>query len=527
MTQAEQYVHPRRLHPLTMLYRGIVSLPGILIAFFTAVNRGEQIFTLLFVLFVGVFMLPGILLGYYYFRFHITRRDVVIERGVLSRTVRNIPIERIQNITVQQNFFQRLLGISRVHIETAGGRETEGVLEFVSTREAEEIRTVIRSIQHNQTETAPAAGSAEQEQTETAQGTTVFRPDEEETEAENLLFSMSFREVLLCGMFGFSFVFVAVIFTALQYVGVAPENIIRDLADQQLGFLRTLDVLTLWLVGIGVLLLAVLLSWITGILLTINRFYKFRLTLSGGRLHTQSGLLAVSKTTMPLKKLQMLIISSNPLTRCFGFRALELQTAGFGTKQKRPEVAVPLAKEERVLQLSQHILPFSYPEQFLPVSPLTIRRAVIRYSIGLVILAAAGSLLFSGAFWLLALLPLLYYLAVLRYRYRGYAVHPDVVLIRHGVWQRRVAVIPIAKIQTLSVSETIFQRRLHLATLHVDTAGSSSWNDASIVDLDRDDAHAIAAELMETFRAVRNAGRSNGTVLPPENTDLPDGPPEP
>lgn len=520
MTQAGQYSHPQRLHPLTMLYRGIVSLPGVLLALFTAVNRGEQMFTFLFLLLVVVFTLPGILLGYYYFRFHITSRDVVIEKGVLSRTTRNIPVERIQNITVQQNFFQRLLGIARVHIETAGGQETEGVLEFVSTREAESIRAIIRSIQNERTEPdtrQTPQPEGEQAEPATTPGSTVFRPDAEETEAESLLFSMSLKDVLLCGMFGFSFVFVAVIFTALQYIGIAPENLVKTLANEQINFLQTLDTTALWLFGTAVLLLAILLSWITGILLTMNRYYNFRLTLDGGKLHTQSGLLATAKTTMPLKKLQMLIIASNPLSRRFGFRALELQTAGFGTKQKRPEVAVPLAKEERVIQLAQKIRSFVYPESFHPVSTLTIRRAMIRYSITFLILVGAGSVWSVKVTWLLLLLPLLYYLAVLRYRYRGYVLQPDVAIIQHGFWRRRVAVIPIAKIQTIVISETFFQRRLHLATLHVDTAGSTSWGDASIVDMNREDAYTIMEELMASFRTVRSGQQTPATQRQPDS----------
>ncbi len=489
----------RRLHPLTMLYRGIVSLPGILLGIITAVNRSEQTFTIILIIIFAIFALPGIVLGYYYFRFAITPRELVIHKGVLSRTTRNIPIERIQNIAVHQNFLQRILRIAKVQIETAGGQETEGELEFVSTAEADNIRRMIRSYQDTSQGTAGAAAAPGTE------SIPVLTPDAETQEASNLVFSMSARDVVLCGMFGFSFVFVAIIFTGMQYFGVSPEGLVESITDEQISYLRSLDEATLWLFGAVALFIAVVLSWVTGILLTLNRYYNFRLTLDDGKLYKQSGLLTLSKATIPLKKLQMLVITSNPLSRRFGFRALELQTAGFGTKQKGPEVAVPLAKKERVQELAAMVLPFSYPETFRPVSPLTIRRAMVRYSALVVIAATAGSLLLSpSAWWLLVILPLLYYPAVLRFRARGYTVDEQNIIVKQGVWRERIAVIPLRRIQTISVSETLFQRRLGLATLLVDTAATSSGADAAIIDIAADDARAIAGEVMAAFHASYN-----------------------
>lgn len=501
---SKHYDHLRRLHPITMLYRGIVSLPGLVFAFITGVNRSEQTYMLIVAILFGVFALPGIVLSYYYFRFAITPRELIIHKGIFSRTTRNIPIERVQNISVHQNFLQRLLRIAKVQIETAGGQETEGELEFVSVAEAENIRNIIRSYQS-------AAPDTQHSQPHEA---TIFTPTDIEQKADNLLFSMSVRDVLICGMFGFSFVFVAVIFTGLQYFGISPEGLVEKLTKEQITYLRSLDEATLWLFGTIALLIATALSWITGILLTLNRYYNFRLVLDDGKLHKQSGLLTLSKATIPLKKLQMLTITSNPLARRFGFRALELQTAGFGTKQRGPEVAVPLAKRERVIELARMVLPFTYPEAFRPVSPLTIRRAMVRYTATLIVLATLAATVFSvSAWWLILAIPALYYPAKLRWQARGYAIDRQNLIIRQGVWRERVTVIPLRRIQTLSISETLFQRRLGLATLSIDTAATAAVADASIVDIAPEEARAIATEITVAFHAYYNKAERSAAAV--------------
>lgn len=518
MTQPIQdYTHPHRLHPVSMVYRGIVSLPSLLLVLYTA-NKSEQIVSIIMAILWGCVVLPGVVLSYYYFQFSLTRRELIITRGVLSRTTRNIPVERIQNISIQQNFLQRLLGIARVHVETAGGADTEGVLEYIATAEAESIRQTIRSYQHEQQVAAvPNTTEESQPHGDVSKEATTAALDEEQ-----LLFSMSLRDVLLCGVFSFSLVFVALIFTGLQYMGIAPEEFMKSIANEQMQYMRTLDAVKLALYTAGGLLLAALLSWATGILLTLNRYYKFRLTLGNGRLHTRSGLITVVQSAIPIRKLQMLVVRATPLTRYFGFRSLDIQTAGLGVKNKRPEVAVPLAREQRVMQLAQFILPFDASQPLQPVSPRTIRRAMVRYSATLLLAVGVSSYFLPTAAWVLVLLPLLYYAAVLRFQHRGYSVHNGVVLVKQGFWRQRLAVIPIGKIQTVSVSASFFQRRLQLATLHIDTAASSSLDDASIVDIDADDARAIAIELMAAFRTVRT-GQSTSEhqqeVPPANNTD--------
>ncbi len=506
----EQFALPRRLHPLTMFYRGIVRAPGFLLALYYSMQRGDTWVLLVASLFYVFVALPSIILGYFYFQFRISPREVIIERGVFSRRTRNIPLDRIQNIETQQNFLQRLFGIARVYIETAGGAETEGVLEFVSVADAEAIRTTIREHQssaaHQPSTRADAAAPEENKDqlpheeapAETADAAAETGP----TATERLLYAMSPRRVLSYGMLRLSLWFIAVIFSALQYVNVAPDRLAEEFARSQVESLRAADTTILLLQGIGFIFLVLFLSWLSGILFAYNKYHGFRLSLANNNLHKQHGLFNISKGSIPLKKLQMMVITSNPLMRRFDFRGLQIQTAGFAGAKRGAEVAVPLAKSDETVVLAQEIRPFVFPDDFTMVSPLTIRRAFLRYSIFLLLLGAALYTVLPATVWLLMLLPLLYYAALLRYRHRGYKVEGDTLIVKHGfIWQR-ISVIPIAKIQTLSVLASFFQRRLGLATLYVDTAGAAGFNDASIIDIDAESAGRILDELMAAFKAA-------------------------
>ncbi len=73
------------------------------------------------------------LAGVTYLRFHaivyiITSDEVYVKRGVVSRQVRNLRLDRIQDCGFRQSLLGRLLGYGDVYVSTAGGSGIE--LEF-------------------------------------------------------------------------------------------------------------------------------------------------------------------------------------------------------------------------------------------------------------------------------------------------------------------------------------------------------------------------------------------------------------
>jgi putative membrane protein len=114
------------------------------------------------------------------------------------------------------------------------------------------------------------------------------------------------------------------------------------------------------------------------------------------------------------------------------------------------------------------------------------------------------------ALMLLALLPPGLAVAALERRFHRYALADDLLFIARGIWRRRLWLVPLAGVQSLSISRGLIQRRLGLATLAVDTAGASMLDAPRIVDLRAETAEALAAEIFRR-RAAHSSGRKSGT----------------
>jgi putative membrane protein len=86
----------------------------------------------------------------------------------------------------------------------------------------------------------------------------------------------------------------------------------------------------------------------------------------------------------------------------------------------------------------------------------------------------------------------------------GAALANQVFATTHGRLTRELVVVPYARIQSVRVVQGPLQRRLRLATVHVDTAGGLH---AVAEHRNVDEAWALAAELAERGRAARDGTR--------------------
>ncbi len=504
---------PQRLHPLTLLLRVGASLPALVLILFPLLRNPdstENVTSLVLAVMYGVFALPAILLQYWRFSYRITPKQIVIQSGVLTRKNRSIPIERIQNIQIERNLVARVLGLAKVKIETAGSSSTEGSLEYVSVAEARKIRQVVRSFQRGATD-ADAAPEAEAEEA-----------------AVETLFDMPLRRVLLSGAFRFSLLYLAVIFSVLEFFN--PETLMQRF--MQAGRLEWLSGLVLRHPALAILatvLVAVVLGWISGIAVHLARYYNFRLWLDGDKLRKRHGLFTVTEGTIPLDKVQTLILRTNPFMRAFGWYELKVQTIGIDVEEQGHRVIAPFASAERILELARRVRTFDLPDAFAHVSRLTIRRRFFRYTIVLTALLLP-TVYFWPADWLhpggvalpwwgFGLVPFILGWAVLQYRNHTYAAGDDGFYIRRGVLSHYLWIVPVDKFHVFHVTASIFQQRLGLKTLFVDTAGAAGFAYPEVIDVPGDEADTQFTSLYRRFQQLYRARVETSTGAP--DTRLP------
>jgi putative membrane protein len=505
---------PQRLHPFTLLLRVGASLPALLLLLLPTLQNpsSENLFSVALTVFYGVVALPAIVLQYLRFSYRITPKQIVIQKGVIKRQNRSIPIERVQNVQIERNLVARILGVAKVTIETAGSSATEGSLEYVGLDAAQDIRQVVRSFQHQATD---------------ASGEPQSRADEEGS--TEILFSMNLVHVLQSGAFRFSLLYIALVFSGLELLD--PEVIIQRVLRSQGRIDQITETMAAHpiLTAIGTVGVAGFFGWISGIVIHLARYYNFSLWLDGNKLRKRHGLFTVTEGTIPLEKVQALVLRTNPLMRLFGWYELKVQTVGMDVNEQGHRVIAPFAQYEDLLALGQRVRSFDLPNTFGRVSPITIRRRFFRYtavlSAGLlpaVYFWPADWWQLGGAalpWWGFVLVPFILGWAILQYRNHEYAARNDGLYVRRGVTTHRLWVIPVEKFHAFHATATIFQRRLGLKTLHVGTAGAATFAYPEVIDLPAKEADAQLDRLYQRFQTLYQTRIEEATGAPDTRLD--------
>ncbi len=485
----------QRLHPFTLAHRALRSLPQLLVLFLpialSTSGRATAIASLVLTIGFGVFLVPLLVAQYTRFRYRVTSREIVLRSGVFSQQTRNIPIERIQRVEILQPLLARAFGTARVLLMTAGGAGAEGTLEYVSLQEAHHLRETIRQFQRG---AAPGAAAPAEAPAAAPGAAALAAPTA-------VLFRLTPALLARQGMMRFSLVYIALAFSALQWLDIQPDDIVDFFLQQRYAAYADYLPQSPAATALLTLVIALALSWLAGIATTVNSYHGYTLAREGvDKLHTVRGLLGRFERTIPLRKVQALVFRQNPIMRRWRYTRLSAQTMGLDEQARGAAPVVPFAPEPAALTLAAEVFGYRPPAGLTPVSPLHFRRTALRMLFALAVAAGGPAFWWPEALWGLLLAPLLVWLAWAQYRAHRYHFDGTALVVQRGALWRTVWAVPVSRTQAFSVDATVFQRRLGLVTLSVDTAGASELGGPSIYDLPAANAEALLDALRDAFR---------------------------
>jgi putative membrane protein len=481
---------PERLHPLLLLTGLGGSLRGMAggYAFVGYLIVSGQVRTaLLLALALFTVLAGGLYLYWRRFEFRVGTSEIRIDSGIFSRTHRSIPFDRIQDVDITQGPVARLLGIAKVKFETgaAGGRDTdEGVLHAIRLERAQELRALVRAHRSGAVEAAAPAAEAE----------------------ETPVFAMDTRRVLLAGMFNFSLALFAGLIGATQTfgdaLGVDPLSRAFWLSMLSAGDPIADYILAHRVVAaLGGVVVLVAVGLATGIVRTLLREYGFRLDRTPVGLRRRRGLLTRTDVTLPAKRAQAAIVGTGPLRDNFGWRELKLQSLASDDGGGGDHVLAPLASEPEVSTIFTALgwRPLSDTVGWKRVSSAYLWALAAVVS-PLVALFAALAALEAPFLLLIGALFLLLLLRWRAWRRTLYALDGDRLLMRSGWWRRRTVILPLDKIQSVDLTESIVSRWFGTAGLGFGVAGGSGFSAHAIPALPRETARELRDQLLVSVR---------------------------
>ncbi len=125
--------------------RMAILVPGVLLTILVLVvclwAGAPALVTLVVVVLVALVTVVWAFIETLRWKYAITNRRVFVRRGLVSIHEQTARLERVQDITLHQTLFDRMFGVGRLLIDTAGS--SGGALEFKALLEPTRVREVL------------------------------------------------------------------------------------------------------------------------------------------------------------------------------------------------------------------------------------------------------------------------------------------------------------------------------------------------------------------------------------------------
>jgi putative membrane protein len=465
----------RRLHPLSFVFHvggqlQQLVVPGlVLLVGAGSAGLDWQIWAMSLIIPSALFALLRCLS----FRYRFDDTELVITSGFIFRKERHLPYGRVQNIDARQNLLHRFFRVVEVRIETGGGEEPEAAMRVLPLPALDEIRE--RVFAGRASATPDVAAHSDQREVQT-------------------LLELGPRDLLLAGFIDSrGMVIVGAAFGLLWELGLFDRTMDMIFGDNASGrglarrvFRAVFDggpwpvgqVLQMVLVFVAVLIGLRILSMVWSFI----RLYGFRLERSGNDLQARFGLFTRVMANIPLHRIQTLTIREGPFHRLSKTVSVRVDSAGSDAKPGSSGAAVkreslaPIVSRAQLPQLLHDVLPEIdlSTVTWQTVHPRAFRRVI---KVSVVFYSVLSVPLVSLLNWwsLAVIVPLAYFAyadARLRVRHLGWALGDRAVLFRSGWLIREESIARYTKIQAVTLQESPFDRRHHMASVRVDTAGA-------------------------------------------------------
>lgn len=505
-----------RMHPLTPLFKGglvLLIVAGIVIsnmrdriinwfvqrfapeeAVYTG-NPGDPIdwvlannFILLALLIVAGIVIVFIVGFWVVWRFHqfrITGSHVEVRKGLLFRSQRRAPLDRVQGVNLTRPFPARIIGLAKVEVVGAG-TDSNVDLEYLATPKAEAVRADIlrlasgaRSARLAASGAVPAAGAPA-----TARGQLVDSMnagvsaliegvDLADVAPESvvkiptgrLIGSQLVSAVLWVLFFGGLFVFaLGAAYFGMTADGESGSEIVIAMIGIALGM------------GIPLVIAVVGITWAQ-----ISKSLRYSIAPTPDGIRLTFGLLTTVTETLPPGRIFAISVSQSLLWRPFGWWVVRINRmsgksaaqAQSGTAQQF-NIVLPVGKRADVERVLGLLIPDITADELAHLWEHGVLGRKDDDPFRTVPRRAAWRHPFS-------------------WKRHGWALTRGGLLLRKGWMWRQLAVFPLARMQGLSIAQGPISRAQSVASMQVHTVtGPVS---ATLSALDRDDAQTLIDEV--------------------------------
>ena len=397
------------------------------------------------------------------FKFHIDEKneEFVLEKGVFSSDVINIPFNKIQQVNFKRNLLQRVVGVYSVRIETAGSHEKEVEIKALSKEKADVLANRLMLLKGK-------SGIEEVEEADTPEEKAVEKkavlPEWEHKVSVITLIKLGLTSNYLRGLG----ILVAFYFTIREQF-MLEDTLPGEISQPQNFSPNFTFLLIIFFLFIGM--------FIT-VMKTVLEYYGLHIQKFRDSLQVEMGLRNNTRVNLRANRVQVMQVLVNPLQQWLNLYKLKISLASSENDLSKNQVKIPGLPKEIVEQVKQYFYKSAVPAQnvILPHRLLIFRRimrSLIPLFLGLMFAFFYREIVNWNWIWTAAALYVVvtsiyqvFYVKNLKLFFSG-----EFLIKESGVWVRNTQYLEMFRLQAVSLHRPIWYKRRELTNLVFHSAG--------------------------------------------------------
>lgn len=457
------------------------SLPGILVMFANSLQKTVRaLWPMLLIWLVkfdslnklvffgsvaGVVLIIAIIsyLQYLFFTFHIDEEngEFVIQKGVLNKTRITIQLHKIQQVNINQSLIQRIVGVHKLEIDTAGSDKKEASISAIS----HDLATILkeRLINHSQQETSD------------------FTDESREDIIPISFIKIGLPSLIKIGFtsnyiksFALIFVFFTTIIENLQQLNT---EVIDE--DKVTNYLDTLPIIYSFLLFVGFFIGLIL---VVNLVRTILKYFDFTIQKSKQAIILSYGLLSTKNTLLNPNKVQKIKVTQNYFQKKLDVTTIGIHQASSDVQKvkEKDQIEVPGCTEnerDAILKLLLGQLP-QKEKMYLPNWRKLAVNSFFFLLLPIVITLFLNQIteFVTWKEWILYTSIFTVFTSILLwYSFKNYRlfVSNEFVIKQNGAWDIDTTFIEPYKIQAIETQQFFWQKATNIGSVTLSTAGGT------------------------------------------------------
>ena len=484
----------QRQHPVASVSRAFGLIRGNFVTILIFLFVGAQSDNFPFLWWIGggfSFLLVMGVANWWRFLYKLEEDTLHIRSGIFVRKDLYLTKDRIQVIDISSGIIQRLFGLVRLDIQTAGSTSRQAAIDAITKVKALEINRILRDIHsdiHDLDETTSKITSSDSE---------VIKKLE-----------MPLKELFIAastsGSFGIALSVLATIFSQIE-----PLISESELFEYFFSMLPSqTDAMT---IGI-IIFIFILFAWLLSFFSTLFTYGNFKLIVKENEIIISRGIFEKKRVTIPYNRIQAIHVSEGLIRQPLGYASIHLESAGYGDEKGTGSIVLyPLIRNTKILQLLNDVLP-DYKKELNGFKPpkRALRRYIFKSAFPITIITGALYFFLGLNLWIWLIPAISLFWGWIKYRDAALAWGDDILLFRSRKLSKSTAYIKKKRVQDAIIYQSLIQRYRNLCSVQIHVASGDRGKSFMVEDLEFEEG-------MILLDAVRKNGQINENSLPIES----------